>query len=164
MRDRYDLVVIGAGPAGSVSAYTAATQGLDVLLLDKARFPRFKVCGCCINARALRTLERLGLDGLPAELGARSLTRLHVHAPGRRASFALSGSVSVSRQRFDAALARRAEQAGAQFADGTAATMGPAERTSRRVDLRLPDGEARRIQAGVVLVADGLAGTALRGP
>ncbi len=163
MRDRYDVVVIGAGPAGSVSAYTAATQGLDVLLLDKARFPRFKVCGCCLNARALRTLEGLGLGGLPAELGARSLTRLHVHAPGRRASFALSGSVSVSRQRFDAALARRAEQAGAQFADGTAATMGPAERTSRRVDLRLPDGEARRIQAGVVLVADGLAGTALRG-
>lgn len=55
MREHYDVVVIGAGPAGSVAAYTAATQGLDVLLLDKARFPRFKVCGCCLNARALRT-------------------------------------------------------------------------------------------------------------
>ncbi|MEE8411964.1 MAG: NAD(P)/FAD-dependent oxidoreductase [Acidobacteriota bacterium] len=163
MREHYDVVVIGAGPAGSVAAYTAATQGLDVLLLDKARFPRFKVCGCCLNARALRTLEGLGLGGLPAELGAHLLTHLRVHARARRASFALAGSVSVSRQGFDAALARRAERAGARFVDGTSATMGPPEGTSRRVDLRLPDGEAGRVQAGVVLIADGLAGTALRG-
>ena len=163
MRNYYDVVVIGAGPAGSVAAYLAATQGLDVLLLDKARFPRFKVCGCCLNARALRTLEGLGLGGIAAQLGARSLTRVHIHAPGRRASFALSGSVSVSRRRLDAALARRAEQAGAQFADGTTATMGPLDGKSRRVDLHPGDGEARRVHAGVVLVADGLVGTALRG-
>jgi len=163
VRNRYDVVVIGAGPAGSVAAYMAATQGLEVLLLDKAKFPRFKVCGCCLNARALRTLAGLGLGGIPAQLGARSLTHVNVYAPGRRASFALSGSVSVSRQRLDAALALRAERAGAQFVDGTTATMGPPEGTSRRVDLCLKDGEARRVRAGVVLIADGLAGTALRG-
>jgi len=163
MKDRYDVVVVGAGPAGSVAAYIGATRGLEVLLLDKATFPRFKVCGCCLNARALQTLEDLGLGGLQAELGARSLTRLHVHAPGRRASFDLSGSISVSRRRLDAALTARAVEAGAQFVDGTTATMGPANSTSRRVDLRLSDGTPRQVQAGVVVVADGLAGTALRG-
>ena len=163
MKDRYDVAVIGAGPAGSVAAYMAARQGLDVLLLDKARFPRVKVCGCCLNARALQALKSLELGGLQSELGTRSLTCLHVHAPGRHASFVLSGSVSVSRRRLDTALAGRAKQAGAHFVDGTTATMGPPEGTSRRVDLRLPDGTVRRVRAGVVLVADGLAGTALRG-
>ena len=163
MKDRYDVVVIGAGPAGSVAAYVAATRGQEVLLLDRAKFPRFKVCGCCLNARALKGLDDLGLEGLVAKLGPHPLTRLHVHAPGRHASFDLSGSVSVSRERFDAALARRAEQAGARFIDATTATMGDTEGASRRVDLRLPDGSTDRVQAGLVLIADGLAGTSLRG-
>ena len=163
VKDRYDLVVIGAGPAGSVTAYLGATKGLGVLLLDKAAFPRYKVCGCCLNARALQKLEQLGLDGLQEQLGARSLTRLHVHAPGRRASFDLSGGVSVSRLRFDAALAARAAQAGARFVDGTTATMGSLDGASRRVDLRLSDGTLGQVRAGVVVVADGLYGTALRG-
>ena len=61
MNDSYDVVVIGAGPAGSVAAYRAATLGASVLLVDKASFPRVKVCGCCINARALAVFDRLGL-------------------------------------------------------------------------------------------------------
>jgi flavin-dependent dehydrogenase len=162
MKDRYDVVVIGAGPAGSVAAYMGATRGLEVLLLDKATFPRFKVCGCCLNARALQTLDNLGLDGVSEELGAHSLTRLHVHVPGRRASFDLSGSVSVSRGRLDEALAARATRAGARFLDGTSATMGSVNGISRDVDLKLSNGTQRRVQAGVVVIADGLAGTALR--
>jgi len=163
MRDRYDVVVIGAGPAGSVAAYAAARQGLDVLLLDRATFPRFKVCGGCLNARALRTLERLGLGDLPAEVLARPLKRLNLRAAGRRASLALPGGVSVSRRRLDGALARRAERAGARFVDGTLAMLGPSGKTTRRVDLRFRDGRTRQVRSGVVLVADGLSGSALRG-
>jgi flavin-dependent dehydrogenase len=163
VKEHYDVVVIGAGPAGSVAAYLSAQQGLDVLLLDKARFPRFKVCGCCLNARVLRTFKDLGLGGLIDELEARPLSRLQVHAPGRSASFDLSGGVSVSRQRLDAALVNRASQAGACFVDGTSATMGPAGAATRSVDLRLSDGTTDQVRAAVVVVADGLAGTALRG-
>ncbi|MGH8049004.1 MAG: FAD-dependent oxidoreductase, partial [Chthoniobacterales bacterium] len=45
----YDAIIVGAGPAGSVCAATLAQAGRRVLLLDKARFPRDKVCGDCLN-------------------------------------------------------------------------------------------------------------------
>jgi len=78
MKARYDVVVVGAGPAGAVTAFTAARRGLEVLLLDRAVFPRFKVCGCCLNARALNTLERVGLADVVVELGAARLDRLDI--------------------------------------------------------------------------------------
>lgn len=163
MNDRYDVVVIGAGPAGSVAAYRAAKLGAGVLLVDKAAFPRVKVCGCCINARALAALDRLGLGGLPKELGARPLSCMQLYAGGRRATLRLAGSVSLSRCALDAALARRAQQAGATFLDGAAAKLIPTEGTPRRVRLRMSDGRVRQVETGAVLAADGLAGTSLRG-
>lgn len=57
----YDVIVVGAGPAGCSAAYFSALQGLNVLLLDKARFPRDKVCGDSISPRSLKILERMGL-------------------------------------------------------------------------------------------------------
>ena len=61
---RYDLVVIGAGPAGSAAALCAARAGLRVALVDKARFPRVKLCGGLVTGRALRALRQ----PLPADL------------------------------------------------------------------------------------------------
>lgn len=57
-----DIVVVGAGPAGAAAAITAARGGLDVLVVDRARFPRDKCCGDGLTALALRELEALGLD------------------------------------------------------------------------------------------------------
>src|SRR5215212_4439345 len=57
----WDAVVIGAGVAGSIAAYQLARSGARVLLVDRATFPRDKVCGCCLNAHALRALEECGL-------------------------------------------------------------------------------------------------------
>jgi len=162
MKDYYDVVVIGAGPAGSVAAYRAAGLGAEVLLVDKATFPRAKVCGCCMNARALAALDRLGMGGLPQELGARPLSSLRLYAGGRRATLGLAGSVSLSRSALDTALAQQAQRAGAAFLDGTAAMLIPDANSPRRVGLRMPEGRVRHIEAGAVLVADGLAGTSLR--
>jgi flavin-dependent dehydrogenase len=53
---RYDAIVVGAGPAGSTCAYRLATAGASVLLLDRARFPREKPCGGGVTGRALRLL------------------------------------------------------------------------------------------------------------
>lgn len=58
----YDVVVVGAGPAGSSAAYHLATRGARVLLVDKCAFPREKVCGDGIAPRAVRTLYRMGLQ------------------------------------------------------------------------------------------------------
>ena len=57
---RHDVLVVGAGPAGSALGTLLAQAGLDVLLVDKARFPRDKVCGDLVSAKALTMLDQLG--------------------------------------------------------------------------------------------------------
>ena len=57
----FDVIVCGAGPAGSVAATVLARGGARVLMLDRARFPRDKLCGDTINPGALAILRRLGL-------------------------------------------------------------------------------------------------------
>jgi len=161
--ERYDVVAIGAGPAGAVAAHGAARRGLDVLLLDRALFPRYKVCGCCLNARALGALDRAGLGDVVAGLKAVDLTRLEVHASTGVASMALTGSAGLSRNKFDEALVARARKAGAVFRDGVSATMGEVCGTDRKVHLRDREGARSEVRAGLVLVADGVSGSALRG-
>ena len=74
----WDAIVVGAGPAGAMAARELARTGISVLLVDRARFPRYKVCGGCLNPRALRLLRKAGLGGLMARLGAVPLTKLRV--------------------------------------------------------------------------------------
>ncbi|MDQ4026144.1 MAG: NAD(P)/FAD-dependent oxidoreductase [Actinomycetota bacterium] len=57
----FDVIVVGGGPAGSAAAWSAATRGARVLILDKARFPRDKTCGDGLTPAAVRMLERMGL-------------------------------------------------------------------------------------------------------
>src|SRR5438128_3814357 len=57
-----DVAVVGGGPAGAAAAITLARAGRDVVVVDKARFPRDKCCGDGLTAGALRLLEGLGLD------------------------------------------------------------------------------------------------------
>src|SRR5580658_9627909 len=57
-----DVIVVGAGPAGSATAYHLAQAGLDVLLLEKTRFPREKICGDGLTPRAVTQLIRMGID------------------------------------------------------------------------------------------------------
>ena len=114
----WDVAVVGAGPAGAVTAYAAANRGLSVILLDKATFPRRKVCGCCLNAHALSALAAVGLGDLPARLGAVPLTRIELAAKGRTATLPQVGSVSLSRDAFDVALIRAATDAGVHFRPG----------------------------------------------
>ena len=61
-RRLWDVVVVGAGPAGAVVARELALSGVTVLLVDRRRFPRNKVCGGCLSARTVAQLGELGLD------------------------------------------------------------------------------------------------------
>ena len=63
--DAADVIVVGAGPAGSATAYHLAQAGLDVLLLEKAAFPRDKVCGDGLTPRAVKQLIAMGIDVSP---------------------------------------------------------------------------------------------------
>src|SRR6187200_3007582 len=58
---QHEVIIVGAGPAGSALAYFLAREGRDVLLIDKADFPRDKTCGDGLTPRALRVLDEMGL-------------------------------------------------------------------------------------------------------
>jgi geranylgeranyl reductase family protein len=112
----YDAIVVGAGPAGSLTAYRLASAGASVLLLDKARFPRDKPCGGGVTIRALEQLP-FGIDPVVEGVVDRFELRLrHRRSFSRRAPAPLA--LMTQRRHLDAYLAERAVAAGAEFRDG----------------------------------------------
>ena len=159
-RRMWSVLIVGAGPAGATAARELARRGVDVLLVDRATFPRWKVCGCCLNGNALATLERIGLGDLPARNAACPLDDMKLSAKGREARFALTGSVSLSRETFDAALIAEAMRAGAAFLPGATATLADGTAITRVVKLSNRDSHVH-VAVHVLLAADGLGGTLL---
>ena len=159
-RRRWDAVVVGAGPAGALAALGLARRGLAVLLVDRAEFPRWKVCGCCLNGAALAALNAAGLGAVPAECGALPLARILLASRGRSAPLALGRGVVLSREAFDAALIRAAVSAGAAFLPRTTVTLGDLSADTRTFSLD-GGGSAVTARARVVIAADGLGGRLL---
>jgi len=156
----WDAVVVGAGPAGSIAARELARQGLDVLLVDKAAFPRWKVCGCCLNGAALSALECVGLANFMTDCGAVPLTRTRIATKGADATISLARGMALSRTKLDTALVKAAINDGAHFLPETTAAIGGATKDDREITLRRQH-HATRVKTRVVLVADGLAGRSL---
>jgi len=156
MRD-VDALVAGAGPAGSLAAAELARAGRSVLLVDRSRFPRDKVCGGCLQPSALMALEVGGLRGLVERQGAVPLREMALHAGAASARLRLAGGVAISRRALDLALVEAAVARGARLREGVRARLGECDATSREVILEGASGE-ERVRAGVVLDATGLAG------
>jgi len=156
----WDVIVVGAGPAGALAAREMARAGAAVLLVDKAVFPRPKVCGCCLNENALGSLEAVGLGDLPLRLGAQPIQSMRLGVGGRRASIPLPGGAALSREVLDAALIKEAIAAGSHFLSQTSAVLEPTQERIRSVSLS--QGETVvQVKAQVVVAADGLGGTFL---
>jgi geranylgeranyl reductase family protein len=161
-----DVVVVGAGPAGTAAAVELARAGRDVVLVDRATFPRDKCCGDGLTTAALRELEELGVDprGLPSW---RTVTGAVVRGPSGR-SFRLplptAGGVygGVARRRdLDAALVERARVVGARVLEGHTLTAASAGGDRVTVDLRRGGPEAAdpvavRVEARYAIGADGM--------
>ena len=152
----WDVVVIGAGPAGALASLDLARRGLRVLLVEKRRFPRWKVCGACFNGQAQAALASVDQGHLLESLGGLPLRRLRLGLGGRQTCCALPPGWDVSRSRFDQALVQAAVSAGAVFRPETTAQLGPASAQTRGVSLR-QGRQQQLVQAAVVLVAAGLA-------
>jgi geranylgeranyl reductase family protein len=122
MESRVDVLVVGAGPAGSAAAHTAAQRGLDVLVVDKATFPRDKTCGDGLTTGALRLLEALGfpLDAIPSYTSVRETVIVSPSGRQVRLPFPPDGEFAgvVPRAELDTALAEHAARAGATVRDG----------------------------------------------
>jgi geranylgeranyl reductase family protein len=114
-----DVVVVGAGPAGAATAILLAEAGHEVLLLDRARFPRDKVCGEYLSPEGSRILDRLGVLKAVEAAGARPLRGMRITAPdGTRlcGDYPRAGrwrgyrdhALAVPRRLFDAVLVERA--------------------------------------------------------
>jgi flavin-dependent dehydrogenase len=158
----WDVVVVGAGPAGALAARESARRGLRVLLVDREPFPRWKVCGCCLSARALQTLASVGLGDLPRHCGAVPLREVYLAAPHRGALVALPAGAALSRQALDAALVEAAVAAGVVFRPRTRAALG--EGNAGGWTVLLGQGEVyEEVRTRLVIAADGLTGDLLTG-
>ena len=154
-----DVLVVGAGPAGSSAAAWAARQGWDVILADAAVFPRDKACGDGLTPRAMAELDRLGLtpwlDGRVRNWGLRT----HgfgqtLHLPWPDGSFPKYGS-AVPRTVLDAAIRQAALHSGAQPLEGYRAV--DVVRSGTRVTgvVFTVGRERREVACRRLIVADG---------
>jgi flavin-dependent dehydrogenase len=127
--DRHDVVIIGAGPAGSSLAAGLAKLGWDVVLVERHRLPRHKVCGEFLSPEAQTSLRQLGLYQVVAGLSPVVIGRARlVSRTGIRLPVPLPGPAwGVSRFALDAALATAAQTSGAELRSGcTATSIAPA--------------------------------------
>ncbi|WP_030662949.1 geranylgeranyl reductase family protein [Streptomyces rimosus] len=154
----WDVVVVGAGPAGASAAYAAACTGRRVLLLEKAELPRYKTCGGGIIGPSR--------DALPPGFDLPLRDRVHA------VTFSLNGKMTrtrrskhmlfglINRPEFDAQLVKTAQDAGAELRTGVTVSRveqhGPEVPDRRTVAVVLGDGEV--VLARAVVGADGSAG------
>ncbi|MEU7024063.1 geranylgeranyl reductase family protein [Streptomyces sp. NPDC046203] len=154
----WDVVVVGAGPAGASAAYAAAVAGRKVLLLEKAELPRYKTCGGGIIGPSRDALPP-GFE-LPLSDRVHAVTfQLDGRFPRTRRSRRMLFGL-VNRPEFDARLVEHAQKAGAELRTGVTVNRveqhGPAVPDRRTVAVVLGDGET--VLARAVVGADGSAG------
>ena len=160
-----DVVVVGGGPAGSVTAMLLARQGFEVTLLERQDFPRHKPCGDCLSPGANPVLKRLGVwedvqRSAPAELRGWRLV-----APGGTSFTTHFGEIiegcesgiAISRDRFDAVLLDHARKAGVTIRHGCHVTNVTRANDGSVTGVAFQqDGQRGSIAARLTIGADGL--------
>ena len=149
--DVWDVVIIGAGPAGSIAAKYLASQGHRVILIDKARFPRERICGDGLIADSLQCLQRAGLYETVKGQGYQ-LQKWQVFSnSGVKVEIQLE-TITLRRILLDTLLAQKAVEAGASFFHGTVDHLRILPNGGVQFNLR---GQQRPIRTKVGVIATG---------
>ena len=154
-----DLLVVGAGPAGTAAAITAVRAGLKVTVVDKARFPRDKCCGDGLTTLALRQLQSLGFD--PSTVPSwQDVTAAHLRSPsGREVRLPLPENgrfaAVTPRVELDAALVDHARTMGATIIEECSFDGISSDADQVTVNVVI-DGSTSTIRAPWVVAADGM--------
>ena len=162
-----DVVVVGAGPAGAASAILLAERGWSVALLDKARFPRPKICGEYLSPEASRILDGLGVLKAVDQAGAQPLRAMRIVAPDGTVldgAYPTAGpwrgyrdhALAIPREVLDQILVERARSLPVDVCLRHRVTGLVSENGNiAGVKAQDPDGEALEIRARLVVGADG---------
>jgi menaquinone-9 beta-reductase len=154
----HDAVVVGAGPGGSAAAHFLAARGLDVLLIDRAVFPRDKTCGDGLTPRALRGLESMDILS-EVSAAACQVRGYEVVAPnGRTTTAEVSGALVIPRLKLDQLILQRAIRSGATFRPKV--TVTHLEALPNGVRVHTASGEP--LHGRVAVVATGAATAVLK--
>jgi geranylgeranyl reductase family protein len=116
MPERFDVIVVGAGPAGSTAAFRLAAEGASVLVLDRQRFPRDKPCGGGVTIRGARLLP-FAIDPVVERVVDRINVTMGHHGPRRDVTAAAPLILMTQRRRLDHFLIEQAIAAGTEFRD-----------------------------------------------
>lgn len=165
MTNNSDVIVVGAGPAGSATAFHLAKQGLNVTLFEKTSFPREKVCGDGLTPRAVKQILDMGIEPTK-ENGWLRNKGLRVIGGGHRLElnwpdvdgFPNYGLVRT-RADFDELLARTAQKQGVNLFEKTRVTGPIFDSTSGKVigvNIKKDDGNQEQHFAPVVVASDGV--------
>lgn len=166
--ETYDVVVVGAGPAGGLAASLLARANLNVLLVEAKPFPRHKVCGGCLNRRALHYLDQLDVSDALRNAGAVCLNALHLRCGKRRVTWDMPEMLATSRNLLDKTLVQQAISDGAAFLPSTNARIIAVEKTFpelsplREITLHHTHGVNATVFARVVICADGIGHSSLK--
>lgn len=144
----WDAVVVGAGPAGCIAARSLAQSGRHILLVERAEFPRYKVCGGCLNLRAMSLLEQLDLAHHVHD--APALDSFRLATTRRSVRLTLPGGRAISRATLDERLLDAARDAGAVIQLGARATWN-----SNVLTLN-DNNQTCELRASIVIAAAGL--------
>ena len=137
----FDVVIIGAGVAGAMTGLLSSRAGLRTLLVERQRFPRHKVCGCCVNGRAVQILTQAGLESGLKNLAPGTTSELAVRYLGRCLDVPMPVNAAVSRRVMDQWLVDEAIACGCLFADDVTASV-EALPCDAIVDLSVPSVSA----------------------